>query len=291
MNEAPPSSPTVRPSSAKALRRRAGEVAYFLLIMVFMLPMMFVFFWMISVSFRTNVEAIASPPIFIPRNPTLDGYRYVFNNPSNPFLQYILNSTIVAIGCTALGMVLGVPAAFSIARWKQNGLALGILLARIVPGLSFLVPWFIMFRAFNLIDTHIALIISHLIVGLPIIVWVMIGFFEDLPSELVDAALIDGSSIYGVLWRIALPLVKPGLVATAILSVIFSWNNFAFSVILAGPNTRTLPVAVFNLMSFEQFNWGPLAAAATIITLPVLAMALVMQRHIVTGLTFGAVKQ
>jgi len=107
----------------------------------------------------------------------------------------------------------------------------------------------------------------------------------------VDAGLIDGSSIYGVLWRIAIPLVKPGLVATAILSIIFSWNNFNFSVILAGPNTRTLPVAVFNLMSFEQFNWGPLAAAATMITLPVVAMALVMQRHIVSGLTFGAVKQ
>jgi multiple sugar transport system permease protein len=129
------------------------------------------------------------------------------------------------------------------------------------------------------------------VVGLPIIVWVMIGFFEEVPHDLEDAALIDGCSIYGVLWRIALPLVKPGLVATAILSVIFSWNNFAFSVILAGPNTRTLPVAVFNLMSFEQFNWGPLAAAATMITLPVVAMALVMQRHIVSGLTFGAVKQ
>lgn len=286
-------SPKARPRSALGprLSARLGGIAYFLLVMVFMVPMMFVFFWMISVSFRNNLEATAYPPVFIPQQPTLDGYRYVFNNPSNPFFRYVVNSTIVALGCTLIGMLLGVPAAFSIARWKQNGLALGILLARITPGLSFLVPWFIMFRAFGLIDTHFGLILSHLIVGLPIIVWVMIGFFEDLPSELVDAALIDGSSIYGVLWRIALPLVKPGLVATAILSVIFSWNNFAFSVILAGPNTRTLPVAVFSLMSFEQFNWGPLAAAATMITVPVLAMALVMQRHIVTGLTFGAVKQ
>jgi multiple sugar transport system permease protein len=273
------------------LKRRGEELAYFGLIMVFMLPMMFIFFWMISVSFRTNLEATASPPIFIPQHPTLDGYKYVLNNPSSPFFQYLLNSTIVALGCTGLAMVLGVPAAFSIARWKQNRLALGILLARITPGLSFLVPWFIAFRTLSLTDTHIALIISHLIVGLPIVVWVLIGFFEDLPSELIDAGMIDGCSIYGVLWRIALPLVKPGLVATAILSVIFSWNNFVFSVILSGPHTRTLPVAVFNLMSFEQFNWGPLAAAATMITLPVMAMALVMQRHIVSGLTFGAVKQ
>ncbi|MDQ6670877.1 MAG: carbohydrate ABC transporter permease [Chloroflexota bacterium] len=275
----------------KTLRRHTEEIAYFALIMVFMVPLLFVFFWMISVSFRTNVEATASPPVLIPLHPTLDGYRYVLNNPSSPFLQYLLNSTIVAVGCTVLGMLLGVPAAFSIARWKQDRLAVSILLARITPGLSFLVPWFIVFRTLSLTDTHLALIISHLVVGLPVIVWVLIGFFEDLPSELMDAGMIDGCSIYGALWRIALPLVKPGLVATAILSVIFSWNNFVFSVILSGPHTRTLPVAVFNLMSFEQFNWGPLAAAATMITLPVMLMALVMQRHIVSGLTFGAVKQ
>ncbi|MCC6179966.1 MAG: carbohydrate ABC transporter permease [Chloroflexi bacterium] len=267
------------------------EIAYFLLILIVMLPTIFVFFWMISVSFRNNLEATEYPPVFIPHMPTLDGYRYVLNNPAQPFFQFLWNSTVVAAGATILGMALGVPAAFSIARWKQNGLALGILLARITPGLSFLVPWFIMFRFLDLIDTYPALIITHLVVGLPIIVWVMIGFFEDVPSELIDAGMIDGSSTYGVLWRIALPIVKPGLVATAILSVIFSWNNFAFSVVLAGPKTRTLPVAVFNLMSFEQFNWGSLAAAATMITLPVVIMALIMQRHIVSGLTFGAVKQ
>jgi multiple sugar transport system permease protein len=273
------------------LKRRLEEIAYFLLVLLFMAPVIFVFFWMISVSFRNNLEATAYPPVFIPQQPTLAGYEYVFKNPNLPFFQYVLNSTIVALGCTTIGMLLGVPAAFSIARWKQDKLALGILLARITPGLSFLVPWFVMFKALGLIDTHLALILAHLVVGLPIIVWVMIGFFEDLPRDLEDAALIDGCSIYGVLWRIGLPLVKPGLVATAILSIIFSWNNFAFSVILAGQNTRTLPVAVYSLMTFEQFNWGPLAAAATMITLPVLIMALIMQRHIVSGLTFGAVKE
>jgi multiple sugar transport system permease protein len=266
-------------------------LAYSLLLLVFMAPVIFVFFWMVSVSFRNNLEATAFPPIFIPQKPTMAGYDYVFKNPNLPFGQYIVNSTIVALGCTAIALLVGVPAAFSIARWKQDKLALGLLLARITPGLSFLVPWFIMFRVLGMLDTHLALIISHLVVGLPVVVWVMISFFEDIPRDLEDAALIDGCSIYGVLWRIALPLAKPGLVATAILSIIFSWNNFAFSVILAGPNTRTLPVAVYNLMSFEQFNWGPLAAAATIITLPVLVMALFMQRHIVAGLTFGAVKE
>jgi multiple sugar transport system permease protein len=119
----------------------------------------------------------------------------------------------------------------------------------------------------------------------------MISFFEDVPADLEDAALIDGCSYFGVFWRVALPLVKPGIVATAILSFVFSWNNFLFSVILAGRETRTLPIAVYNMISYEEINWGTLAAAATLITLPVLLVALVAQRHIVTGLTFGAVKQ
>ena len=136
-----------------------------------------------------------------------------------------------------------------------------------------------------------ALILTHLIVGLPIIIWVMISFFEDVPADLEDAALIDGCSYFSAFWRIALPLVKPGVVATAILSFVFSWNNFLFSVILAGRSTRTLPIAVYTMISYEEINWGTLAAAATLITLPVLLVALLAQRHIVSGLTFGAVKQ
>ena len=164
-------------------------------------------------------------------------------------------------------------------------------MARIIPGISYLIPWYIFFRPLRMVDTYAALILTHLIVGLPIIIWVMIGFFEDVPPDLEDAALIDGCSYFGVFWRVALPLVRPGVVATAILSFVFSWNNFLFSVILAGRQTRTLPIAVFNMISYEEINWGTLAAAATMITLPVLVLALIVQRHIVTGLTFGAVKQ
>ena len=264
--------------------------AYTLLMLVLMAPMVFVFFWMVSLSFRTNVEATASPPVFIPRNPTLMGYQFVFNNPSNPFFKYLLNSTIVALGCTAIGLLIGVPAAFSIARWKQNGLALGILLARITPGLSFLVPWFITFRWFGLIDTHAALIISHLIVGLPIIVWVMIGYFEGVPKELEDAARVDGASIWQSFRYIALPLARPGIVVGAILAFIFSWNNFIFSVVLGGKNTRTLPSAVYNMLTFEQLAWGPLAAAALLVTLPVLLVTAFAQREIIAGLSSGGLK-
>jgi multiple sugar transport system permease protein len=270
-------------------RRWLGTAGFYGLAVLFMLPTVFVFYWMITLSLKPQVEATAYPPSFVRFSVTTAGYREVFTK--YPFLLYTWNSLVVAAGCTALGLAVGLPAAYSIARWRQQGLALTILVARIIPGISYLIPWYIFFRQLRMVDTYGALILTHLIVGLPIIIWVMIGFFEDVPADLEDAALIDGCSYFGVFWRVALPLVKPGVVATAILSFVFSWNNFLFSVILAGRETRTLPIAVFNMISYEEINWGTLAAAATMITLPVLLLALVVQRHIVTGLTFGAVKQ
>lgn len=277
---------TARRPRAVAVLRTAG---YYLLVCVAMLPTVFVFYWMVTLSLKTQVEAAGYPPHFFRFALTLRNYAEVFQK--NPFLLYIWNSLVVASGSTLLGLVVGLPAAFSIARWRQQGLALTVLVARIVPGISYLIPWYILFRHLHMVDTYGALILSHLVVGLPLIIWVMIGFFEDVPAELEDAALIDGCSYYGAFWRVALPLVRPGIVAAGILSFIFSWNNFLFSVILAGRHTRTLPIAVFNMIGFEEINWGPLAAAATMITLPVIVLTLIVQRHIVSGLTFGAVKR
>jgi multiple sugar transport system permease protein len=264
------------------------KVAFYAAVIVVMLPTVFVFYWMITLSLKPQVDATAYPPHFFWFSVTFKGYVDVFAK--NPFLLYTWNSLVVATGCTVLGLIVGLPCAYSIAHWRQSGLALVVLAARIIPGISYLIPWYILFRNLKMVDTYQALILTHLVVGLPIIIWVMIGFFEDIPPELREAAMIDGCTDYGAFLRVAVPLVKPGVVATGILSFIFSWNNFLFSVILAGRNTRTLPIAVFNMIGYEEINWGPLAAAATMITLPVIILTLVIQRHIVTGLTFGAVK-
>jgi multiple sugar transport system permease protein len=272
-----------------ARRRLLSTAGFYALAVVFMLPTVFVFYWMVTLSLKPQIEATAYPPSFVRFSITAAGYREVFTK--YPFFLYTWNSLVVATGCTALGLAVGLPAAYSIAHWRQQRLAIVILVARIIPGIAYLIPWYIFFRSLRMVDTYGALILSHLIVGLPIIIWVMISFFEDVPADLEDAALIDGCTHLGVFWRIALPLVKPGVVATGILSFVFSWNNFLFSVILAGRTTRTLPIAVYNMISYEEINWGTLAAAATLITLPVLLVALLAQRHIVTGLTFGAVKQ
>src|SRR2546426_433556 len=144
-------------------------------------------------------------------------------------------------------------------------------------------PFFTFTKA-KMIDTYAALILTHLIVALPLVLWVMIGFFEDVPGDLIEAARIDGCSHWAAFLRVALPLAKPGIVATGTLSFIFSWNNFLFSLIIAGFKTRTLPIAVYSFLSYEEINWGGLTAAATIITLPVLVLALFVQKHVVRGL-------
>ena len=243
---------------------------------------------MISLSLKTDVDNLASPPVLVPRTFTLKNYAYVFEN--TPLLRFAMNSVIVGVGSVALSLLLGVPAGYGIARSRRYGTALLILVARMTPALSYLIPWFLLFQQLGLANTYQALILTHLIIGLPLVIWVMIGFFEGVHPELEDAALIDGCSRFGTFLRVAVPLTRPGIVVAGILAFIFSWNNFIFAVVLAGPRLQTLPVAVFSMMSFEQANWGPLAAAALLITAPVLILTLTVQRDIVAGLAAGGLK-
>ena len=261
---------------------------FVLLLIIIMVPSVLFFYWMFLISLRKELVNVVYPPVLFPLKPVLDNYVEVFVKSS--FFQYTINSFIVAGGSTMIGLIIGLPAAYSIAKYKQNKLASAVLVSRIVPGLSLLVPWFIFFRMFNLTDTNLALILAHLIVTLPLTIWVMISFFEGISPDLEDAALIDGCSLYGTFYRIALPLVKPGIVVVSILSFIFSWNIFIFAVILSGSKTRILPVAVYNIMNYEEIIWGQLAAAAVVVTLPVLILTCLIGKHLVAGLSLGAVK-
>ncbi|MBV8962137.1 MAG: carbohydrate ABC transporter permease, partial [Hyphomicrobiales bacterium] len=181
-------------------------------------------------------------------------------------------------------------AGYGIARAKSAKFAFLILIARITPALSYLIPLFLVFQLIGLNGTITALLVTHLVITVPIIVWVMIGYFENVPMELEDAALVDGASPWQGFRHIALPLARPGIIVGAILSFIFSWNNFIFSVVLGGKTTRTLPSAIYNVLTFEQISWGPLAAAALLVTLPVLLLTVVAQRQIVAGLSAGGLK-
>lgn len=267
----------------KIIRR----MMFYLLVFALFLPFLFIFGWMVEGALKTQTQNTAIPPLFL-FTPTLKNFETVFSK--NPMSDFLFNSVFVAANATALGLILGLPAAYMIARRRLQGLALFILVARIMPGISYLVPWFIMFSKMKLIGTYWALILAHLLITLPTIVWMMIGFFEEIPAELDDAAKIDGCNNFQVFWKVALPLTKPGIAATTVLSFIFSWNNFLFSLVLAGQKTRPLPVAIFSFISYTQIDWGGLSAAALVVTLPVLILILFAQKHMVRGLTLGAVK-
>jgi len=261
-------------------------LAFALLVLV--APAVMFFVWMLSLSLKYEIDNTAYPPILIPEHLAWKNYVTVIQ--SNRFGTFFTNSVIVTELATLFALVIGVPAGYGIARMQATKAAIVILIARITPGLSYLIPLFLLFQWLGLLGTLWPQIIIHLVVTVPIVIWIMIGYFETTPMELEEAAVIDGAGRWQIFRYVALPIAKPGIVVALILSVIFSWNNFVFGIVLAGRETRTLPVAVYNMISFEQVSWGPLAAAALIVTLPVLLLTLFAQRQIVAGLTAGAVK-
>jgi multiple sugar transport system permease protein len=270
------------------LRKIFGKIGLGFAVLVIVSPAVLFFIWMLSLSLKFEIDNASYPPILFPDRIAWKNYADVLA--SNRFATYFVNSLIVTGTATLFAILIGVPAGYGIARMRAHKSAIVILIARITPGLSYLIPLFLLFQWLGLLGTLWPQIIIHLVVTVPIVIWIMMGYFETTPMELEEAAHIDGATRWQVFRHIALPIARPGMAVAFILAVIFSWNNFVFGIVLAGRETRTLPVAVYNMISFDQLSWGPLAAAALIVTLPVLLLTVFAQRQIVAGLTAGAVK-
>jgi multiple sugar transport system permease protein len=269
-------------------RSLLDRALFALLVVVLVSPAASVFLWMMSLSLKTERDNLAYPPVLVPGEVTMANFRAVFEQ--SPFVTYFFNSVVVSGLATLLALAVGVPAGYAIARLKARKLLLVILIARMTPAISFLIPLFTLFQALGLTGTLTPIVITHMVITLPIIVYIVAGYFETLPGELEEAALMDGCTVWQRFRHVALPLARPGITVAAILAFIFSWNNFVFGAVLAGRTTRTLPVAVYNVLTFEQISWGPLAAAALLVTAPVLLLTLFIQKEIVGGLTAGGVK-
>lgn len=254
-----------------------------ILIVVLFAPIL----WMILASFKSRVDITRYPPQLW-FTPTMENYQQLFVR--TDFLDNTLNSFYVAGGSTILGLLLAVPAAFAISWHRMLWPATLTLFARMAPGTLFLLPWFIMFSNIGLSGTHAALIITHAVITLPIALWTMLPHFDGLPRELTESAQIDGCRSLQILLRIALPVVAPGLIVATILSFIFSWNYFLFALVLSGISSKTAIVASFNFIGEGVTNWGTLMAAATVIALPPIILTFLIQRRLVSGLSFGAVK-
>lgn len=243
--------------------------------------------WMVMASFKGPNDVIAYPPA-LRFAPTLDNYRQLFE--TTPFLAYTWNSVVVTAGSTLIGILLGVPAAYAVSWTRITWPATVTLMARMAPGTLFLLPWYVMFRHFDLIGSYTALILTHAVIAMPIVIWVLLPFFDAIPRSVLESAQVDGCGVFSILWRIALPLVMPGLIVAAILAFVFSWNYFLFALVLSDGDTKTLIAASFNFVGEGSTNWGGLMAAATLIALPPLLLAFAVQRRLVGGLALGAVK-
>lgn len=263
------------------------KILFALLLALIIIPILFPFVWMLMSSFKTQVDIISWPPKFI-FHPVMQNYERVFVEQN--FLQYMRNSIIVSMFSVIFSLVLGLPAAYSIARYKQKKLSVFILVARLMPGISFLMPWYIVFSRLHLMDSYTALILSHMLIALPLVVWVMSPYFDSLPRELEEAAMVDGLTQQSAFLKILLPLSGPGIVTATTLSFIFSWNNFMFSQVLSQQKTRTLPIAVYNFLSYVEVDWGSVMAAAVTIMAPAIILTMFFQKYVVKGLTMGSVK-
>ena len=243
--------------------------------------------WMVMASFKTTVQIFDTKNIFA-FAPTLENYQRVFAQAN--YGQYIWNSFVVAAVSTVLSLIIGVPAAYAMSRFTMNKSSIVVLMARIIPGVSLLVPWYYVFSIMGLVGGYSVLILSHMFVSLPLIVYIMMGFFDGLPTEIEESGEVDGLTPIGAFWHLTLPLSTPGIATAAILSFIFSWNNFMFALVLSGTDTKTLPVAIFDFIGYASIDWGGLMAATTVVTVPIMIGSLFVQKYIVSGLTAGATK-
>ncbi|MDJ0378816.1 carbohydrate ABC transporter permease [Cryobacterium sp. PH31-L1] len=284
-----PVTQTPRPVAIAPRRRKPRAykifrvVALALVVLLFIAPLI----WMFVASLKTNVDIYdASKTVFF--TPTFDNYDNVLSR--NNYFGFIFNSFWVALLSTVFSLLIGVPAAYAMSRFAMHRSALVVLMARIIPGVSLLVPWYFIFANMRMVGGFGVLILSHMFVALPLIVYIMISYFDSTPLELEEQAQVDGLTHIGAFLRITLPLSVPGLATAGILSFIFSWNNFMFALVLSGANTKTLPVAIFNFVSYASIDWGSLMAAAVVVTVPIMVIALFTQKYIVSGLTAGATK-
>jgi multiple sugar transport system permease protein len=277
----------VKMMNAFIVKKKWNDWCFGLFLGLTILIMLFPIVWMVMSSLKNQANISAYPPLFF-FEPYLGNYRQVFA--ATDFFKNAVNSLVITFGSLAISLMVGLPAAYGIARFKQTKIAMMLLVVRMFPFITFLIPWFRMFQSIGLTDTYVALIASHMVIILPLIVWITMGFFEDIPVSYDEAAMIDGCSQFGIFFKIALPLARPGIIAASVLSCIFSWNNLMFALVLGGQNTKTLPVSIQNFMSFEEVQWGQLCAVATLITLPIIVIVLFLQKYLVKGLTGGGLK-
>lgn len=278
-------------------RSPLGRTILWLIIAVFTIWTMFPIFWAVITSFKYTGDAFN--PTFIPWvqfKPTLQGWHFVFITAGERTLRSLKNSILIASCSSALVLLLGAFAGYSLGRfvfrgWKNKDIAVWILSNRMFPPVAVVIPYFLFMRTLRLLDNPLAIIMAHTVLNLPLGVWLMMDFFRDLPRDLEDAAFIDGCSHLGAFFRIALPLVAPGLVAVYVLSFIFSWNEFIFVLVLGFHKATTIPILIAGALTSKGLEFWKVSCISLIGIIPVVILTTFVSKFLVRGLTFGAIKE
>jgi multiple sugar transport system permease protein len=257
------------------------------LALALLIVLLFPFVWLLQMSFRPTSDIMGYDLFF---TPTLEHYGALGRG---VFPGSFLNSVVISIASTALSLLLGTPAAYALSRAgfrSERRIALWILATRMAPPIAFTIPFFLAYRHAGLLDTRLGLVLIYLTFNLALVIWLMQTYFESVPRALEEAAWIDGAGVWETFLRVTLPLSAPGLAATAVLCFITSWNDFFFALILTRTKASTAPVAIVNFIQFEGWEWGKIAAAGTLVMLPVVVFTILVRNYLIRGLTAGAVK-
>jgi sorbitol/mannitol transport system permease protein len=276
-------------AARRILRKKFASLGLALLTYAIAFAMFFPLLWTFLTGFKTEAAAVAQPPVVF-FHATLSNYSAVLNG---GYWGFFRNSAIISVSATLLALVLGLPAAFSLAFYptKRSPTVLSwVLSTRMLPVVGALIPLIILSKRMGLFDTRIGMVLIYGAVNVPLVIWMMRSFFAEMPRDILEASLVDGASFFQLMRRILLPLSLPGLASTALLCLIFTWNEFLVAVNLTAVNAATLPVFISGFMTSEGLFWAKMSAASTLAIAPVIIAGWIAQRSLVRGLTFGAVK-
>jgi multiple sugar transport system permease protein len=253
--------------------------------------------WIVLSSLRPTVEIMAKPPVWIPRDLSLDAYVAMFSGIGQggiPVLEYFRNSIVIAVTSTVIALAVGMAGGYAFARYRFRGktaIFLGFMLTRTVPGIALSLPLFFLFARIGIIDTHFGLILAYVALNVPFTVWLIDGFFRQVPGDLGEAAQIDGCTRWQAFWQVEFPLARPGIASAGIFAFLTSWNEFALaSQLTRSTNSKTLPVGLLDYTAEFTIDWRGMCALAVVMIVPALTLTFIVQKHLVSGLTSGAVK-
>ncbi len=271
----------------------AGRPIKYILIFLSVFIVAFPLYWLATSAFKLSQEYLAYPPVLFPTKFTLDSFVEIFTRDKS--LEYLLNTMIISLFTTGITVLIGSMSAYAVSRGSlrkgiRSFFGLWFLVQKMYPAIATAIPVYLVMRRLGLMDTHLALIIMNTSFNLPLVIWLMMGFFEQLPHALEESAMMDGCSFTKRFFVIIMPITKPGLVASAILTFVATWNEFLFAVILSIKNAKTLPVIIAGFITDRGLAWGPMAATALITLIPVVILVWFVQRDFVNGLAMGAVK-